>query len=91
MVAHGNPLCVLVQLYVYVLFGRILLSWFPISPGGAMAQVFSVLYSITEPVLGPVRRVLPPMGMGGMALDLSPLVVLFGIQLIVQPAVCRLF
>lgn len=91
MLAHGNPLCVLVQLYVYVLFARILFSWFPISPGSPMAQVFHVLYNITEPVLGPIRRLLPPIGMGGMAFDLSPLIVLFAIQLVIAPAVCRLF
>ncbi|MFN5602167.1 MAG: YggT family protein [Acidimicrobiaceae bacterium] len=36
------------------------------------------LYRITEPVLAPVRRVLPPMG----GLDLSPLVVILGIQIL---------
>ena len=55
-------LCTLAQLYMLALFVRIVLSWFPISPGGAMASIFSFLYSITEPVLGPVRRMLPPVG-----------------------------
>jgi YggT family protein len=43
-----------------------------------MAGVSQFLYRITEPVLGPVRRVLPPMG----GLDLSPLVVIIGIQIL---------
>ena len=70
--------CLLIQLYLFVLFARIILSWFPISPGGAMAQIFSFLYTLTEPVLGPLRRVIPPVGMGGMGLDLSPIIVIFG-------------
>jgi YggT family protein len=81
-------LCTLAQLYMLALFLRIVLSWFPISPGGAMAGIFSFLYSITEPVLGPVRRMLPPVGMGGMGLDLSPIIVLLVLQLVVFRVVC---
>ncbi|MGH9165237.1 MAG: YggT family protein [Acidimicrobiales bacterium] len=80
-----NLLCLLIQLYVVALFGRIVLSWFPISPSSPMASVFSVLYAVTEPVLAPVRRLLPPVGVGGMGFDLSPLIVSFGIQLLVRP------
>jgi YggT family protein len=69
-----QAVCLLIQLYIYAILGRILLSWFPISPGSALAPVFSLLYNVTEPVLGPLRRVLPPMNMGGMGLDLSPIV-----------------
>lgn len=72
-------LCYLLDLYFLAIFGRIILSWFPISPGGAMAQVFSFLYRITEPVLGSLRRAIPPVG--GM-FDLSPIVVIIGIQVI---------
>lgn len=43
-----------------------------------MASVFTFLFTITEPVLGPVRRVLPAMG----PLDLSPIVVLFGLRIL---------
>ncbi len=80
-------LCRLLQAYFLVLIGRVVLSWFPISPGSGMASVFSVLYAITEPVLGPIRRVLPPIGMGGMGLDLSPIIV-FMLVIVVQNAVC---
>jgi YggT family protein len=80
-------LCQLLSLYFIVLFARIIMSWFPISPGGPMASVFSVLYNLTEPVLGPVRRLIPPVGLGGMGLDLSPLIVIFGVR-ILQNVVC---
>ena len=81
-------LCLLVRLYILALFARILLSWFPISPGSALASVFSALYAITEPVLGPVRRMLPPMSMGGMGLDLSPIIVVLVFQLLLGPLLC---
>ena len=54
-----NLLVTLLQLYVFCIFGRIILSWFPVTPGGPIAQISSVLYSITEPVLGPIRNALP--------------------------------
>ena len=81
-------LCTAVQLYVYVLVARILLSWFPITPGSTLASVFSVLYKVTEPVLGPLRRLLPPVGIGGMGFDLSPIIVLLVIQLLLLPSLC---
>lgn len=86
----GSLLCTLSKLYLLVLFARIVLSWFPISPGTPLASVFSVVYAMTEPILGPVRRIMPPVGMGGMGLDLSPLIVILLYQFIVQPALCSL-
>ena len=81
-----NAICLLLNLYLIALFGRIILSWFPISPDSPMSQVFSFLYTITEPVLGPVRRMLPPVGVGGMGLDLSPIIVTLGLRLLLFPA-----
>ncbi len=79
--------CRLLQLYVYVVIARIIMSWFPVSPGSGLATVFSLLYAATEPVLGPLRRVLPPLMLGGAGIDLSPIVLFFGIQ-ILQSAIC---
>ena len=42
----------LIGLYTFVIFVRIILSWFPINPGGALGQVTRVLFQVTEPVLG---------------------------------------
>lgn len=86
----GAVLCLLPTIYLIILFGRILLSWFPIAPGGAMASVFSVLYTLTEPVLGPIRRALPPLAMGGMGLDLSPIIVILLLQFFIAPLLCSL-
>ena len=68
----------LLVIYEILLFGRIILSWFPLGPGSPMTSVYSFLYTVTEPVLGPIRRIMPSMG----GLDLSPIIVFFGIQIL---------
>jgi YggT family protein len=80
-------ICLALQLYVIVLFARVIFSWFPITPGSALEGVSDVLRMLTEPILGPLRRALPPVRLGGMGLDLSPLIALLGIQ-ILQRVVC---
>ncbi|MGA0117946.1 MAG: YggT family protein [Ilumatobacteraceae bacterium] len=68
----------LLNLFSLAIFARAILSFFPISPSSPLAALVQFLYRITEPVLAPIRRVLPPMG----GLDLSPLVVIIGIQVL---------
>ena len=70
----------LLQIYLLVLFGRAIFSWFPPRPGGAAASVNRVLFTLTEPVLGPVRRAIPRAG----RIDLSFLVVFVGIVILQQ-------
>ncbi len=79
------------ELYLWgVLFPRALLSWFPARPGSTLASINSVLYRLTEPVLAPVRRLLPPLQAGGMGIDLSFIIVFLGIQLLIIPAAYNL-
>jgi YggT family protein len=52
----------------------VVMSWFPLQPGGVPARIYRVLLRITEPVLAPIRRALPR-----TALDFSPLVAFIGI------------
>jgi YggT family protein len=68
----------LLNLFSLAIFARAILSFFPISPSSPLAAVVQFLYRVTEPVLAPIRRVLPPMG----GLDLSPLVVIIAIQIL---------
>jgi YggT family protein len=74
--------CLVLNLYVLILFAAIILSWFPVQPGGAMANVQGFLWRLTEPVLGPIRRTIPPVRIGGFGLDLSPFIVIVGIRII---------
>jgi YggT family protein len=75
-------ICRLLNVYLLVLLVRVIMSWVPPTPGTTYAQIYSFVWNVTEPVLGPVRRALPPMRVGMMALDLSPLIVIVGGQLL---------
>ena len=65
----NNILVRLIDLYEIVLIVRIILSWIPHDRRHSAVQF---LYRITEPVLGPARRIIPPIG---GTLDISPIVV----------------
>lgn len=78
-------LAYIVEAYVIVLIGRALLSWFPAHPGTPVFRVMRALDVVTEPVLRPIRRVLPPVRAGGMGIDLSIIIVVVVAQLIVVP------
>tara|TARA_B100000676_G_C18029391_1_gene817661 strand:- start:538 stop:1086 length:549 start_codon:yes stop_codon:yes gene_type:complete len=71
-----RELASLILNYVFwtVLF-RVILSWVAPDP---YSPVVRVIVQITEPIMAPVRKLLPPMG----GFDLSPLLVLLGIQLL---------
>jgi YggT family protein len=78
-----NILCTIVNVYIFIIFGRIILSWFPRS-SGVLGTIGDVFYGLTEPVLGPVRRLMPMIAVGGMGLDLSPIIVLLVLQIVVK-------
>ncbi len=80
-------LCSFLLVYFFVLFARIILSWFPMEPGSGLASVHRVLYDLTEPVLAPVRGLIPPLGGSGMAFDLSPIIVFVALT-ILRGAIC---
>jgi YggT family protein len=56
---------------------RVLLSWVRVSPYHPAVEF---LYRITEPILAPLRRIIPPIGM----IDISPVIALFLLQIIQQ-------
>ena len=64
----------LVTLYIVVIVLVVIGSWIRIEPGSRAEQGFLVLRRLTDPVLEPVRRLVPPVG---GALDLSPTIVIF--------------
>ena len=68
----------LVGLYTFVILVRIILSWFPMNPSGPFGQINRVLFQVTEPVLGPARRIIPSIG----PLDISPIAVLIALNIL---------
>ena len=75
-----------INILFYVLWaailGRVILSWINLSPDN---PVVVLIYGITEPILAPIRRVLPSMGM----LDLSPMVALI-VMMVIREVLVRL-
>lgn len=71
----------LLGLYFYVLLAHVIFSWVPRPPEPIMPFVIGVR-KLVEPVAAPIRRVLPPLRIGGIALDLSILVLFFGIRIL---------
>jgi YggT family protein len=82
----GNVLYDLGQLYVLILIVRAVLSWFPYSADSPLNPVRRVVFTLTEPVLAPFRRVIPPVGM----FDLSFLVAFIVVEVIVSQVLARL-
>ena len=79
--------CWVIQAYALVVFARIVMEWIPVSYDHPLARVRSVLRAATEPVLRPMRALLPPVRLGGMALDLSPLILILALSLLAG-AIC---
>ncbi len=69
-------LALLLQIYTFAIFARILLTWIPnLDPYHPAVQM---LARITDPVLEPARQIIPPIGM----IDVSPIVVLLVLSFI---------
>jgi YggT family protein len=69
-------LAALIQVYTLVIFARVIFSWVPVQH--RQNEFYLFVLKITEPVLAPIRRILPSMG----GLDLSPLIVIVILQAI---------
>jgi YggT family protein len=64
--------------YLILIFARILLSWIPRIPyNPVLSAVIEFIQQVTDPYLRIFRRIIPPVGGGGFALDLSPIIATF--------------
>jgi YggT family protein len=76
--------------YLILIFARILLSWIPRMPYNPwLRKVVDFVHETTDPYLNLFRRVIPPVGGGNFALDLSPILAIF-VLLIAQAVVVGL-
>jgi YggT family protein len=65
----------LIDLYTVVVVVAVILSWIRLSPDNPISRL---VHMLTEPVLAPARRIIPPFG----GLDISPMLVLIALQVI---------
>jgi YggT family protein len=72
-------LCVVLNVYWIILFVRVILSWaelfgFRRPYAGPIRTILDLIDDVTDPVLRPLRALIPPVRLGGMGLDLSILI-----------------
>ncbi len=65
----------LFQALIFAIIARALLSWFNLGPSHPLVRI---LYDLTEPILAPLRRVIPTIGM----IDITPIVAIILLQVI---------
>lgn len=76
MLIAGTVISWVLWIFMLVLFARMILSWVPVlvrdwQPRGPMLVLAEVVYSITDPPLRALRKVLKPVRVGTMMLDLA--------------------
>jgi len=84
--------CLVLRIYTIILFVRVLVSWaylFGFRPplSGPIRTIIDLLEDVTEPVLRPLRALIPPIRAGGVGLDLS-IIIAFVILAVLQQALC---
>ena len=83
------------ELYLVVLIGRVIISWInmfvrPWFPPRFVKLVAEALFTLTDPPLKFLRRYIPPLRLGTVSLDLSFMVLFFVVLILLQVAVPRL-
>ncbi|HEX6917983.1 MAG TPA: YggT family protein [Phycicoccus sp.] len=87
MTAVLEVLAFVVFLYLLVLIGRVVFDWIRIfarewRPRGAVLLVAEPVYTLTEPPLRALRKVLPPLRLGGVSIDLSFMVLFIAVYVL---------
>jgi YggT family protein len=87
--AVGLPIHVLLWIFIALLWVRFVFDWVQVfarswSPKGPLLVLLEVVYSITDPPIKALRRFIPPLRLGSIALDLSFLIVLVGAYLLMR-------
>lgn len=95
MAAVGSIIYFALWVAVLLLIARFVLDWVQMlarqwRPRGFIAVLCEGIYSVTDPPLRAVRGVIPPLRLGSVMLDLSPMILLIGI-FILQRIVAAVF
>jgi YggT family protein len=77
----AGPVSLLLEIFWWVLFLHVIFSWVPRPPQPIVPFVLGVR-RIVEPLVAPLRRVIPPLRLGGIALDLSIIVLFIGVWIL---------
>lgn len=77
----GGPLSTLLTVFWFILLLHVIFSWIPRPPEPIVPFVIGVR-RIVEPLAAPLRRVIPPLRLGGVALDLSIIVLFLALMIL---------
>jgi len=85
----GQVLATILQIYFLILIGRLVFDFVQIfarswQPRGALLLLAEAIYSVTDPPIKLLRRVIPPLRLGGIQLDLAFLVLVIIIQILIR-------
>ena len=91
MGAVGEILATILWLYWLVFIGRLIFDFVQVfarswRPSGILLFIAEGMYTVTDPPLRLLRRVIPPLRIGGMQFDLAFLIVLIGLQILISVA-----
>ena len=84
----GNILASILSVYLIILIGRLVFDFVQIfardwRPPGVVLVLVEAIYTVTEPPLKVLRKVVPPIRLGQVSLDLGFLILLLGIQILI--------
>lgn len=84
----GNILASILSVYLIILIGRLVFDFVQIfardwRPTGVVLVLVEAIYTVTEPPLKVIRKVVPPIRLGQVSLDLGFLILLLGIQILI--------
>lgn len=89
MYAVRQLLGLIVWLYLLVVFGRLILDWIRVfarewRPEGVMLVIAEGVYTLTDPPLKALRKVIPPLRLGGVSLDMGFLVLVLALYVLLS-------
>ncbi|MDO5741254.1 MAG: YggT family protein [Ornithinimicrobium sp.] len=82
----GEIIYLVLTLYLFVLIGRLIFDWVQVfsrdwRPQGPVLVLANGIYQLTDPPLNALRKVVPPVRLGGIALDLGFLILIIGVSM----------
>ena len=88
MVSVTGWIATVLDLFLFALFARLVIDYVRMfkpdwRPRGLLLPILEIIYTITEKPLSFIRRFVPPLRMGPVALDLSFIILFFGVQLLI--------
>ncbi|AIE82075.1 YggT family protein [Actinotignum schaalii] len=95
MAVLGIIFSTLISIYLLVLLARVIIDLVTIAardwrPSGALLVIVNIVYALTDPILNLVRKIIPPLRLGGIAIDIGFIVVFIVLQ-ILNGIILRIF